>query len=107
MRGYDWNNADILDWFFSGERLGYPNISMWKDAKSDELEQDGDGRIEDLGRSGSPISRPIMRYILSQFLFVPIYQPAQQHRLQPEDGELPAQGPRPRFRQSQTISTSK
>lgn len=22
VRGYDWNNADILDWFFSGERLG-------------------------------------------------------------------------------------
>lgn len=28
VRSYNWNNADIIEWFFSGERLGYPNISM-------------------------------------------------------------------------------
>ncbi len=37
VRGYDWNNSDILDWFFSGERLGYPNVSMWKDAEGQRL----------------------------------------------------------------------
>ena len=49
VRAYDWNNADILDWFFSGERLGYPNISMWNDRQVRRAEQDGDDRIEDLG----------------------------------------------------------
>lgn len=74
VRSYDWNNADILDWFFSGERLGYPNISMWEDAKGQEM--------NDLALTGSATSvereenfRDYHEYVLSQHLFVPIYQP--------------------------------
>jgi peptide/nickel transport system substrate-binding protein len=37
VRAYDWNNSDILDWFFSGNGLGYPNVSMWEDEEGQRL----------------------------------------------------------------------
>lgn len=74
VRGYDWNNSDILDWFFSGERLGYPNVSMWKDVKGQELNDKA------MGQSSTSAERianfkEYHEYVLSQYLFVPIYQP--------------------------------
>ena len=101
VRCYDWNNADIIDWFFSGERLGYPNISMWKDAKSEELNKKA--------MTGSKTSeerianfRAYHEYILSQFLFVPIYQPATNVAYNPKTVSVPEKVRGPRFR-SQTI----
>ena len=101
VRGYDWNNADILDWFFSGERLGYPNISMWKNAESDALNK--------VAMAGSKTSaerianfRTYHENILSQFLFVPIYQPATNIAYNPKTVSVPAKVRGPRFR-SQTI----
>src|SRR3546814_2173020 len=38
VRSYNWNNADILDWFFSGQRLGYPNVSMRSEEHTSELQ---------------------------------------------------------------------
>ncbi|MEL4383116.1 hypothetical protein, partial [Shewanella algae] len=35
--GYSWTNADILDWFFSAKRLGYPNVSMLDDPQAEAL----------------------------------------------------------------------
>lgn len=74
VRSYNWSNADILDWFFSGQRLGYPNISMWNDPKGEELNKKA--------MTGSKTSaervvnfKAYHEYILSQFPFVPIYQP--------------------------------
>lgn len=76
VRSYGWNNADILDWFFSGERLGYPNVSMWKDAKADEL------RVKALTGSKTLEERianfvTYHEYVLSQYPFAPIYEPVQ------------------------------
>lgn len=75
VRSYSWPNADILDWFFSGERLGYPNISMWNDAKSQDLNKKAmsgskswDERVANF--------KAYHEYLLSQFVFAPIYQPA-------------------------------
>lgn len=76
VRSYNWWNADIIDWFFSGQRLGYPNISMWNDPKSEELNKRAmteskswDERVANF--------KAYHEYILSQFLFAPIYQPVQ------------------------------
>jgi peptide/nickel transport system substrate-binding protein len=76
VRSYEWDNADILDWFFSGERLGYPNISMWNDPKSEEMDKKAltgskswDDRVKNF--------TAYHEYLLSQFLFAPIYQPVQ------------------------------
>ena len=76
VRSYNWNNADIIDWFFNGERLGYPNISMFKDPKADELDakaltgsKTGAERIANF--------KAYHEYVLSQFPFAPIYQPVQ------------------------------
>lgn len=76
VRSYGWNNADILDWFFSGERLGYPNVSMWNDPKADEL------RVKALTGSKTPEERianfvAYHEYVLSQYPFAPIYEPVQ------------------------------
>lgn len=74
VREYDWNNSDILDWFFSGERLGYPNVSMWKDVEGQ--------RLNDVAMTQSATSeqraanfKAYHEYVLSQALFAPIYQP--------------------------------
>jgi peptide/nickel transport system substrate-binding protein len=89
VRSYSWANADILDWFFSGQRLGYPNISMWKDPKSDELNKKAltgsknwDERVANF--------KAYHEYLLSQFVFVPIYQPVQNIGYNKERLKLPA-----------------
>jgi len=76
VRSYDYVNADILDWFFSGTRLGYPNISMWNDPKGEALNAKAmkgsktwDERVANF--------KAYHEYIMSQFLFAPIYQPTQ------------------------------
>ena len=76
VRSYDYVNADILDWFFSGTRLGYPNVSMWNDPKGEELNAKAmkgsrtwDERVTNF--------KTYHEYIMSQFLFAPIYQPTQ------------------------------
>ena len=76
VRAYDYVNADILDWFFSGSRLGYPNVSMWNDPKGEELNAKAmkgsrtwDERVANF--------KAYHEYIMSQFLFAPIYQPTQ------------------------------
>jgi peptide/nickel transport system substrate-binding protein len=101
VRGYDWNNADILDWFFSGNRLGYPNVSMWQDAKSEVLNEkamkastNSDERIANF--------REYHEYLLSQFLFVPIYQPTTNIAYNTDKVSVPDTIRGPRFR-SQTV----
>ena len=76
VRSYSYENADILDWFFSAERLGYPNVSMWTDAVAEEL------RIKAMTGSRTWDERvanftAYHEYVLTQFVFAPIYQPAQ------------------------------
>jgi peptide/nickel transport system substrate-binding protein len=76
VRSYDYVNADILDWFFSGTRLGYPNVSMWNDPKAEELNAKAmkasrtwDERVTNF--------KAYHEYVMSQFVFSPIYQPIQ------------------------------
>ncbi|WP_119273789.1 ABC transporter substrate-binding protein [Taklimakanibacter deserti] len=74
VRSYNWSNADILDWFFSGQRLGYPNISMWNDPKGEELNKKA---LTGSKTSAERVAnfKAYHEYVLSQFPFVPIYQP--------------------------------
>lgn len=101
VRSYDWANADILDWFFSGKRLGYPNISMWNDPKSEELNK--------IAMTGSRTweervanFRTYHEYILSQSLFAPIYLPVQNISFNKDRLHMPAEIRGPGLR-SQTI----
>ena len=76
VRSYSWENADILDWFFSAERLGYPNVSMWNDAEAEKL------RVAAMTGSRTWEERvdnftAYHEYVLGQFVFAPIYQPVQ------------------------------
>ncbi len=76
VRSYSWANADIIDWFFSGQRLGYPNVSMWNDAKAEEMNlaaMSGSRTWEERVANFTAYHE----YVLSQFVFAPIYQPVQ------------------------------
>ncbi|MEO8542398.1 MAG: ABC transporter substrate-binding protein [Burkholderiaceae bacterium] len=76
VRAYDYTNADILDWFFSGTRLGYPNVSMWNDPKAEELDakaMKGSRTWEERVAN----FKAYHEYVMSQFVFAPIYQPTQ------------------------------
>lgn len=74
VRSYDWDNADIIDWFFGGDRLGYPNVSMFNDPKAEELRTKAmTGSKTGEERTANFIA--YHEYVLSQFPFSPIYQP--------------------------------
>ncbi|KLN59058.1 4-phytase [Kiloniella spongiae] len=101
VRGYDWNNSDILDWFFSGKRLGYPNVSMWNDVEGQRL---NDVAMEDSKNSDERIAnfKAYHEYVLSQHLFVPIYQPTKNIAYNSDRVSVPKIVRGTRFR-SQTI----
>ena len=74
VRSYFYDNATILDWFFGGDRPGYPNISMWNDPKAEELRttaMTGSKTGEEFTKNFTAYHE----YILSQFPFAPIYEP--------------------------------
>jgi peptide/nickel transport system substrate-binding protein len=74
VRSYDWDNADIIDWFFGGDRLGYPNISLFNDPKAEELRAKAmTGSKNSAERTANFVA--YHEYVLSQFPFAPIYQP--------------------------------
>lgn len=76
VRTYLWDNADILEWFFAGTRLYYPNISMLNDPKAEELKTAAmTGAKTAAEREANFIA--YHEYINSQFAFAPIYQPVQ------------------------------
>jgi len=89
VRSYSWANADIIDWFFSGERLGYPNVSMLADPRADALNKVAmtgsrtwEERVENF--------KAYHEYVLSQYAFAPIYQPVQSFAYDNESLTLPA-----------------
>ena len=76
VRSYFWSNADIVDWFFGADRLGYPNVSMFNDPKAEEL------RAKAMTGSATQAERvanftAYHQYVTSQFAYAPIYQPEQ------------------------------
>lgn len=76
VRSYFWSNADIVDWFFGADRLGYPNVSMFNDPKAEEL------RAKAMAGSATQAERvanftAYHQYVTSQFPYAPIYQPEQ------------------------------
>lgn len=101
VRAYDWNNSDILDWFFSGKRLGYPNVSMWNDVEGQRL---NDVAMEDSKNSDERIAnfKSYHEYVLSQHLFAPIYQPTKNIAYNTDRVNVPKQVRGTRFR-SQTV----
>ncbi|GAB1478675.1 hypothetical protein MASR2M74_12230 [Paracoccaceae bacterium] len=74
VRSYNWDNADIVDWFFGGDRLGYPNVSMFNDPKAEELRaaaMTGAKNMEERVKNFTAYHE----YVLTQFPMAPIYQP--------------------------------
>ncbi|SDR47960.1 peptide/nickel transport system substrate-binding protein [Rhizobiales bacterium GAS113] len=76
VRSYLWTNADILDWFFSANRLGYPNVSMLNDPQAEKLDDIAMNKSRTWDERVANF-KTYHEYILSRFAFAPIYQPAQ------------------------------
>lgn len=76
VRSYLWDNADILEWFFSASRPFYPNVSMFNDPKAEAL--------KDAAMTGAKTSAEreaaflaYHEYVNSQLPYAPIYEPVQ------------------------------
>jgi len=78
VRSYSWANADILDWFFSGQRLGYPNVSMYNDPEAERLNQIAMTQSRTWEERVANF-KAYHEYILAQYLFAPIYEPVQSY----------------------------
>ncbi len=101
VRSYWWANADIVDWFFGGDRLGYPNVSMLNDPVAETLRtaamtgsKNSEERIANF--------KAYHEYILSQFAMAPIYQPVQNIGYNKDRLKMPATIRAPRIN-GQTI----
>ncbi len=76
VRSYDWDNADIVDWFFGADRLGYPNISMFNDPKAEELRKAAMTGSKNMAERVANFTA-YHEYVLTQFPMAPIYQPVE------------------------------
>ena len=90
VRSYFWPNADIVDWFFSAERLGYPNVSMFNDPKAEEL------RVKAMTGSATQEQRVANftvyhEYVTRRFPYAPIYQPVQNMAYNIDRIEMPTE----------------
>lgn len=74
VRSYNWDNADIVDWFFGGDRLGYPNVSMFNDPKAEELRAAAMTGSKNMAERVANFT-VYHEYVLTQFPMAPIYQP--------------------------------
>jgi peptide/nickel transport system substrate-binding protein len=74
VRSYNWDNADIVDWFFGGDRLGYPNVSMFNDPKAEELRAKAMTGAKNMQERVANFTA-YHDYVLTQFPMAPIYQP--------------------------------
>ena len=74
VRSYTWDNADIVDWFFGGDRLGYPNVSMFNDPKAEELRTAAMTGSKNMDERVANFTA-YHEYVLTQFPMAPIYQP--------------------------------
>lgn len=74
VRSYNWDNADIVDWFFGGDRLGYPNVSMFNDPKAEELRAKAMTGSKNMQERVANFTA-YHEYVLTQFPMAPIYQP--------------------------------
>jgi peptide/nickel transport system substrate-binding protein len=103
VRSYWWANADIVDWFFGGDRLGYPNISMFNDPAAEAL------RVKAMSGSKNQAERianfiSYHEYVLSQFTMAPIYQPVQNIAYNKERITMPTTIHAPRINSSVVLS---
>ena len=80
VRSYDWDNADILEWFFNSTRPGYPTVSMWHDNESDYLMQKAMTRSK---TSEERIAnfKEYHEYLLSQYIWAPIINSVNNHAI--------------------------
>ncbi len=80
VRSYDWDNADILEWFFNSTRIGYPNVAMWHDNESDYLMHEAMTRAKNLDERVANF-KEYHEYLLSQYIWAPIVNPVNHHAI--------------------------
>lgn len=74
IRSYEWENADILEWFLNSKRMGYPNAAMWHDNESDYLMQKAMTRSRTQEERVANF-KEYHTYLLQQYVWAPFYLP--------------------------------
>ncbi len=74
IRSYQWENADILEWFLNSKRMGYPNAAMWHDNESDYLMQKAMTRSR-TQKERIENFKEYHTYLLNKYLWAPFYLP--------------------------------
>lgn len=70
---YDWDNADILSWFFAARNIPTPNASRWKDPKSEQLLSDAETHARNWQERIAKF-RAYHENLLGNFVFVPLHE---------------------------------
>ena len=73
LRVYNWQNADILDWFLESSQFPFPNHSRWIDEKTDEL-------INTARSAASWEERAVgyhevQKHLIDQAVWTPVFHP--------------------------------
>jgi peptide/nickel transport system substrate-binding protein len=74
VRSYNWENADILEWFLNSKRKGYPNVAMWHDNESDYLMQKAMTRSRTTQEREANF-KEYHSYLLSKYVWAPFFLP--------------------------------
>ncbi len=74
VRSYEWENADILEWFLNSRRAGYPNAAFWHDNESDYLMQKAMTRSKTQEERVNNF-KEYHTYVLNKYIWAPFYLP--------------------------------
>lgn len=70
---YDWDNADILDWFFSAKNIPHPNSTRWNDPRSEALRKEAEAGARNWRERVSKYTA-YHENLLENFVFVPLHE---------------------------------
>ncbi|HEY3314460.1 MAG TPA: ABC transporter substrate-binding protein [Bacillota bacterium] len=73
MRQYEWDNADILQWFLYSRQVPYPGHSRWADRKTDELIDAAESAITPELRAQKYVE--LQKYLIEQSVWSPLWYP--------------------------------
>lgn len=70
---YDWDNADILAWFFSAQNIPHPNSTRWDDPQSEKLREDAESGARNWNERVAKYTK-YHENLLQNFVFVPLHE---------------------------------
>ncbi|KQU86329.1 4-phytase [Ensifer sp. Root31] len=70
---YDWDNADILSWFFSAKNIPHPNSTRWNNPVSEQLREDAENGSRNWRERVAKYTK-YQENLLQNFVYVPLHE---------------------------------